>query len=64
MNAETTVRRAWRVPEAAKAWGVSVPSVYRWIAQKRIKTVKLGSCTAIADEEVARIATEGLPTAA
>ncbi|MGJ0505764.1 MAG: helix-turn-helix domain-containing protein [Methylocystis sp.] len=64
MSAVSTVRKAWRVPEAAKAWGVSVPSVYRWIAQRRVRTIKMGGCTAIPDEEVARIASEGLPAAA
>lgn len=37
-----TERRAWRVPEFALAYRVSVSTVYKLIAQEKLRTVFVG----------------------
>ncbi len=48
------------VNQVAERLNISVACVRKWIVQKRIPTVKLGSLVRIKEEDVERIKTEGL----
>ena len=54
-------RLSYRLPDAAAALGVSLRTLYRAVAQDRIKSVKLGGSRAIPAAEVERIAAKGFP---
>jgi len=55
-----TTHKLYRVKEAAELLAVSVSTLYVWMAEKKITTVKLGKSTRFAASEIERIQREGV----
>lgn len=49
METQIQVEQYWTVEEVAKRLRSSVPSVRRWVGQKRLKKTKAGSRTLISE---------------
>ena len=52
-------RLAYRIPEAAKAIGVSTDTIYRLIASGRLRTVKLGSIRLVSAKALRKLIENG-----
>lgn len=59
ISAASVPRKSWRVPEAAQALGVSVPTLYRWARLGHVKLIKTGGITSMPDAELVRLSNEG-----
>jgi excisionase family DNA binding protein len=57
----TSERRLYRIAEAAAVSGISRSSMYRLIAENRVKTVSILGRQRISAAELDRIAVEGVP---
>lgn len=55
MTAANDNRLAYGVEEAAEAMSVGKSTVWRWIHDKRVRSVKLGGRTLIPREELLRL---------
>jgi excisionase family DNA binding protein len=60
MTLMTAPKRLHSISESAHDLGVSVPTLRRAIALKRITTVNIGARRLIADDELDRVKREGL----
>ena len=49
-----------RIKEAAAALGVAYQTIYRWVYEGRLKTVRLGRAVRIPKSEIKRLASDGL----
>jgi excisionase family DNA binding protein len=54
-------QRLYRPTEAAESLGVSRSSMYLWIQQGLVRTVRVGSRSRVPASELDRLAEEGVP---
>jgi excisionase family DNA binding protein len=54
-----TLSRLYTVPEAAEALKVTEAAIRRWIWQRRLTVVKIGSAVRIEETELARLIESG-----
>jgi excisionase family DNA binding protein len=64
MKDHSITKRLHSFPESAEELNVSLPTLWRAAAAKTLKTVRIGSRRLISDDELRRVAREGLSTSA
>ena len=59
MKENTHPRNLKTLRQFASETGLSIHTVRKWVAQRRIKFIKLGACVRIPDEEIERLIQQG-----
>jgi excisionase family DNA binding protein len=55
-----TGRRAFSVPEAAAALGLSASSIWKWISLGQLRAIRVGGRTLVTAEELDRVLETGI----